>query len=183
MAGPAATGGGAITLKPAAGVLYDARRRLYYAKPVLRGWLHAVWFATSLAAGPLLVACGHGALLVTALAVYTLSVTGLFGISALYHRGTWGPAWLAVRLQRADDLMIFSHRGMATRHLPALPSRAFGLTCLTVMWTLVLAAAAIHVCWPGAPEALVGGTFIGLGSLARLALPEVSIELASRPEC
>ena len=24
------------------GALYDARRRVYYAKPVLRGWLHAV---------------------------------------------------------------------------------------------------------------------------------------------
>jgi len=40
--------------EPAAGALYDARRRLYYAKPVLRGWLHAVWFGISLAAGPLL---------------------------------------------------------------------------------------------------------------------------------
>jgi hypothetical protein len=37
------------------GALYDARRRVYYAKPALRGWLHAVWFGTSLAAGPLLV--------------------------------------------------------------------------------------------------------------------------------
>jgi hemolysin III len=165
-----------MTLEPAAGALYDARRRLYYAKPVLRGWLHAVWFGTSLVAGPLLVARAHGARPVTALAVYTLSVAGLFGISALYHRGTWGPAW-SVRLQRADHLMIFFLiAGTATPvFLLAVPG-AFGLTCLIVMWTLVLAAAAIHVCWPGAPEALVGGTFIGLGSLAGLALPEVWIQ-------
>jgi hemolysin III len=162
--------------EPAAGALYDARRRLYYAKPVLRGWLHAVWFGTSLVAGPLLVARGHGARPVTALAVYTLSVTGLFGISALYHRGTWGPAW-SLRLQRVDHLMIFFLiAGTATPvFLLAVPG-AFGLTCLIVMWTLVLAAAAIHVCWPGAPEALVGGKFIGLGSLAGLALPEVWIQ-------
>jgi hemolysin III len=161
--------------EPAAGALYDARRRLYYAKPALRGWLHAVWFGTSLVAGPLLVARGHGARPVTALAVYTLSVTGLFGISALYHRGTWGPAW-SVRLQRVDHLMIFFLiAGTATPvFLLAVPG-AFGLTCLIVMWTLVLAAAAIHLCWPGAPETLVGGTFIGLGSLAALALPEVWI--------
>jgi hemolysin III len=161
--------------EPAAGALYDARRRLYYAKPALRGWLHAVWFGASLVAGPLLVARGHGARPVTALAVYTLSVTGLFGISALYHRGTWGPAW-SVRLQRVDHLMIFFLiAGTATPvFLLAVPG-AFGLTCLIVMWTLVLAAAAIHLCWPGAPETLVGGTFIGLGSLAALALPEVWI--------
>ena len=24
--------------------LFDARRGLYYPKPVLRGWLHLVWF-------------------------------------------------------------------------------------------------------------------------------------------
>ncbi len=165
-----------MTPEPA---LYDARRRLYYAKPALRGWLHAVWFGASLVAGPLLVARGHGARPVIALAVYTLSVTGLFGISALYHRGTWGPAW-SVRLQRADHLMIFFLiAGTATPvFLLAVPG-AFGLTCLIVMWTLVLAAAAIHLGWPGAPEVLVGGTFIGLGSLAGLALPEVWIRAGS----
>jgi hemolysin III len=163
--------------EPAAGGLYDARRRLYYAKPALRGWLHAVWFGTSLVAGPLLMARGHGARPVAALAVYTLSVTGLFGISALYHRGTWGPAWSA-RLQRADHLMIFFLiAGTATPvFLLAVPG-AFGLACLIVLWTLVLAAAAIHLSWPNAPEALVGGTFIGLGSLAGLALPEVWVQV------
>src|SRR5690349_253855 len=85
--------------------LYDARRRVYYAKPALRGWLHAIWFGTSLAAGPLLVYRGHEAGTVAALAVYAASVSGLFGISALYHRGSWSPPWSA-RLQRMDHLMI-----------------------------------------------------------------------------
>jgi hypothetical protein len=42
------------------GQLYDARRRVYYAKPVLRGWLHVLWFGASLVAGPLLVPAGTG---------------------------------------------------------------------------------------------------------------------------
>jgi hemolysin III len=42
-------------------------------------------------AGPLLVARGCGTWPIMALAVYAVSVSGLFGISALYHRGTWGP--------------------------------------------------------------------------------------------
>ncbi len=29
---------------PAAGAFYDARRGVYYTKPVLRGWLHVLWF-------------------------------------------------------------------------------------------------------------------------------------------
>ena len=29
---------------PAAGRFYDARRGIYYTKPVMRGWLHLLWF-------------------------------------------------------------------------------------------------------------------------------------------
>ncbi|MGH3233721.1 MAG: PAQR family membrane homeostasis protein TrhA, partial [Streptosporangiaceae bacterium] len=158
-----------------AGALYDARRRVYYAKPVLRGWLHVVWFGASLVAGPLLVAHGHGVRRVTALAVYAFSVSGLFGISALYHRGAWSSAW-SIRLQRLDHLMIFFLiAGTATPAFLLATRGAYGLTCLIVMWTLVLAAAGIHLSWMSAPEALVGATFIGLGSLAGLALPQAWI--------
>jgi hemolysin III len=158
-----------------AGALYDARRRVYYAKPALRGWLHLLWFVASLLAGPLLVARGHGSWPVAALAVYAISVSGLFGISALYHRGTWGPAWSS-RLQRADHVMIFFLIvGPATPAFVLATHGAYGLTCLIVMWALILAAAFIHLCWMNAPEVLVGVTFIGLGSIAGLALPEVWI--------
>ena len=35
----------------AAQPLYDARRGVYYAKPVFRGWLHLLCFGASLVAG------------------------------------------------------------------------------------------------------------------------------------
>ncbi|MGD0935755.1 MAG: hypothetical protein ABR922_14435, partial [Streptosporangiaceae bacterium] len=38
---------------PPTGPLYDARRDVYYAKPVLRGWSHLLWFPASLVLGPL----------------------------------------------------------------------------------------------------------------------------------
>jgi hemolysin III len=158
-----------------AAVLYDSRRRVYYVKPVLRGWLHLLWFGASLVAGPLLVARGHGAWRVTALAVYAISVSGLFGISALYHCGTWDPGW-SKRLQRMDHMMIFFLiAGTATPAFLIAIRGVFGLTCLIVMWSLILAAAGIHLSWMSAPEALVGATFAGLGSLAGLALPGVWI--------
>jgi len=71
---------------PAAGAPYDTRRGVYYVKPVLRGWLHLLWFAASLVAGTLLVARAHGAVRITALAIYAASVSAMLGISALYHR-------------------------------------------------------------------------------------------------
>ena len=166
---------------PAADALHDAGRGVYYAKPVLRGWLHLLWFGASLVAGPLLVARGHGARSVTGLGVYALSVSGLFGVSALYHRGTWGPVW-SRRLQRMDHMMIFFLiAGTATPAFLLAIRGAYGLTCLTVMWALILAAAFIHLCWMNAPEALVGATFIGLGSIAGLALPQVWVKAGAVP--
>src|SRR6266851_773631 len=87
------------------GAFYDARRGVYYTKPVLRGWLHLLWFGASLAGGTLLLARAHGAARVAATGVYAASVSALFGVSALYHRGNWNGAWRR-RLQRLDHAMI-----------------------------------------------------------------------------
>jgi hemolysin III len=164
-----------VTRSPATGPLYDARRGVYYAKPVLRGWLHLLCFGASLVLGPLLLARARGAAQITAIAVYSASVSALFGISALYHRGTWTDAGRR-RLQRLDHAMIFFLiAGTATPAFLVDTPGAFGLACLIVMWTLTLTAAAIHLAWMSAPELLVGGTFVGLGWAAGLTLPWVWI--------
>ena len=155
------------------GALYDARRDLYYAKPVLRGWLHLLWFGASLAGGTLLLARAHGATRITAIAIYAASVSALFGISALYHRGNWSAVW-SRRLQRLDHAMIFFLiGGTATPAFLLATHGAFGVAILIALWALTLMAAAIHLAWMSAPEALVGATFIGLGWVAALALPGV----------
>jgi hypothetical protein len=50
---------------PVADALYDARRGVYYTKPVLRGWLHLIWFGASLVLGTLLLARIHGSARIT----------------------------------------------------------------------------------------------------------------------
>jgi channel protein (hemolysin III family) len=152
-------------------VFYDARRDVYYAKPVLRGWLHLLWFEASLVLGPLLLARAHGATRIAATAIYAASVSALFGVSALYHRGNWTAAWRE-RLQRLDHAMIFFLiAGTATPAFLLANRGAFGLVCLIVLWALTLTAAAIHMVWMNAPELMVGATFVGLGWVAGLALP------------
>ena len=74
---------------PAADQFYDARRGVYYTKPVMRGWLHLLWFGASLVLGTLLLARSARARPGSSFAVYAVSVGGLFGVSALYHCGTW----------------------------------------------------------------------------------------------
>src|SRR6516162_3958369 len=160
---------------PAAGGLYDARRGVYYVKPVLRGWLHLVWFEASLVLGTLLLARAHGAVRITALAIYAASVSAMFGISALYHRGTWTAGWNR-RLQRLDHAMIFLLiAGTATPAFLLATSGTFRLAGLVMMWALTVAAAALRLAWMGAPELVAGSTFVGLGWVAVLALPGVWI--------
>jgi hypothetical protein len=72
----------------------------------LRGWLHLLWFEVSLVFGTLLLVRAHGATRIAASAIYVASVCGMFGISALYHRGIWSASWRQ-RLQRLDHAMIF----------------------------------------------------------------------------
>jgi hemolysin III len=161
--------------------LYDARRDLYYVKPRLRGWLHLVWFAASLVIGSLLLAHMRGATRVAAVAIYAASVAGLFGTSALYHRGNWSPVW-SRRLQRADHVMIFFLiAGTATPAFLISAPGAYGLSCLVIVWALAVAAAVIHLAWMNAPETLVGATFLGLGWIACLSLPPIWINAGITP--
>jgi hemolysin III len=51
--------------------------------------------------GTLALIRAHGAMRITAMAVFATSVSAMFGASALYHRGNWTAAWHR-RLQRLD---------------------------------------------------------------------------------
>jgi hemolysin III len=158
---------------PVVGAFYDARRGVHYTKPVFRGWLHLLWFGASLVLGTLLLVRTDGAARITAVAIYAVSVSALFGISALYHRGNWTDAWRR-RLQRLDHAMIFFLiAGTATPAFVIAMHGSLGLTCLIVLWTLTLTAAGIRMRWMNGPERLVGATFLALGWMGALALPAV----------
>src|SRR3984957_10255124 len=143
------------------------------AKPLLRGWLHLAWFEASLVLGTLALARMHGGLRITALAILLVSVTAMFGVSALYHRGNWSEAWRG-RVQRLAPAMIFLLiAGTATAAFLLASHGVFRIVCLAALWTLTLTAGAIHMVWMNAPELLVGSTFVALGWAGALALPAV----------
>ena len=157
-------------------VHHDSRRDITYTKPLLRGWLHLAWFEASLVAGTLLAVAAQGRRQAVAVAVYAACLSGLFGVSALYHRGNWGPTARAV-LQRADHAMIFLLiAGTATPVLLlAVPGTA-GVVGLALLWSVTAVGIAAHLARMDAPERLVGGTFIALGAVNVLALPAVWAE-------
>ena len=75
-------------------------------KPRLRGWLHLVNAPLTLAAGIVLIVLSPNAPTRVGSAIYAASALMLFTVSAVYHRGHWGPRTHAF-LMRFDHANIF----------------------------------------------------------------------------
>ncbi|MFF0242074.1 hemolysin III family protein [Rhodococcus pyridinivorans] len=125
-------------------------------KPRMRGWIHAWAFGVAVIAGVALVSAA--AFLadrpdaVLPATIYSLTVCGVFGVSALYHRLNWGPR-SRVWMKRADHSMIFvfiagSYTPFATLALPPESGRPL----LIVVWAGALAGVALTMLWPTAPR-------------------------------
>ena len=150
-------------------------RTVKLGKPVWRGWLHLVWFLLSLIAGVVLIVAARGTAAVASASVYAGAVSAMFGTSALYHRVAWRIGVKRI-LQRLDHLMIFVLiAGTATPMYQLAAPEGYGRVCLILAWAFATAAAGLHVARMQAPERVVGGTYIGVGAVAGLALPLVWI--------
>ena len=112
-----------------------------------------------------------------AFVVYGLAVAGLFGVSALYHRGRWQPV-VRARLQRADHSMIFVLiAGTYTPVCVHVLDGTLGTALLAVVWTGALMAAALELRPTPAPRWVLVVLSIGLGWVALPVLPAVLDEL------
>src|SRR5262249_46811019 len=135
----------------------------------------------SLVSGTLLLARAHGAARIVVTAIYVASVSGMFGISALYHRGIWS-AGGRQRLQRLDHAMIFFLiAGTATPGFLLAVRGSFGLVCWSGMGARRVAAAGVGRARMSPPERAGGAFFVGLGWLAGLALPWVWARAGAAP--
>jgi hemolysin III len=166
---------------PSAPRLYDARRRVEYDKPKLRGWLHLLAFESALVLGTIVIARAHGATETAVAAVYAAAVAGLFGVSALYHRGHWrarASAWL----QRLDHSMIvLLIAGSATPPMALCLPGVLRPVGLIALWTLAGAAIGLRLAWMHAPERLVGSIYVGLGVASGAAIPAVWLHSGPAP--
>ena len=112
-----------------------------------------------------------------AFAIYGLAVAGLFGVSALYHRGRWQPV-VRARLQRLDHSMIFVLiAGTYTPVCVHVLDGTLGTALLAVVWTGALMAAALELRPAPAPRWVLVVLSIGLGWVALPVLPAVLDEL------
>ncbi|MFD7438368.1 hemolysin III family protein [Streptomyces sp. NPDC059861] len=132
-------------------------------KPKLRGWLHAAMAPASLIAGITLICLARTPQATLACTVYASTAWLLFGTSAVYHLGTWGPVGEAV-LRRLDHANIFLIIAGTCTPLAVLllPSDRQTLL-LWVVWTGALAGVAFRVLWVAAPRWLYTPCYLALG--------------------
>ena len=140
-------------------------------KPGMRGWLHAGMFPLALVGGIVLVAISRSPSTAGACSVYAASALLLFGTSAVYHRGTWGPRGEAV-LRRLDHANIFLIIAGTYTPLAVLLLPAHGqVVLLSLVWAGASAGIAFRVWWIRAPRWLYTLCYIALGWAAVFYLP------------
>jgi hemolysin III len=146
-------------------------------KPRLRGVLHQYAFYVSLASGTLLVLLAPATSAAVAAAIYAASVSALFGVSALYHRGTWTPL-ARRRLRRLDHAMIFLL--IAGTYTPVgllVLHGTLATVVLVVVWGGAVAGIALELAWTRAPRWLGGTIYLALGWVAVVAVPQLFARL------
>jgi hemolysin III len=144
-------------------------------RPRMRGWLHLFAFFGAIVAAAVLIplAFVHGPRAGWPVTVYCLTILGLFGVSALYHRRRWSPrGWKLMK--RADHSMIFIF--IAGTYTPfaflAVPEPT-GWWLLGTVWTGAVLGVALKMVWPHAPRWLGVPIYLALGWAAVFVLVDI----------
>jgi hemolysin III len=143
-------------------------------KPRLRGVLHQYAFFVSLAAGTALVIVAEGAGRAAA-AIYALALSGLLGVSALYHRVDWSPRarrWMR-RLDHSMILVLIA--GTYTPFALVVLSGPVARIVLAIVWVAALVGIAVNLVWVQAPKWVMAGFGIGLGWALVAVMPELAV--------
>jgi hemolysin III len=155
-------------------------RPLDIGKPRMRGWLHTYAFFVAAVCGAVLttLAATHagrpGPAAAISCAIYSLTVCGLFGTSALYHRRVWSPRGFQL-MRRLDHSMIFVFiAGTYTPFSVLLLPRTKEIVILAVVWGGALLGVATKLVSPNAPRWLSAPLYVALGWVAVAVLPDIT---------
>jgi hemolysin III len=159
-----------------AGAARDAAAEAVAAvKPRLRGVSHEWAFFVSLFLGAALIVAARTPRATLAVAVYAVSLSALFGTSALYHRVNWRRPNVRRWMRRLDHSMIFFL--IAGTYTPfallALHGRPLAGAILVVVWIGAIAGAVVEMIWIDHPKWVAALIYMSLGWVAVAAFPEL----------
>lgn len=143
-------------------------------KPRLRGVLHTWAVPVAAVIGATLLLLANGARERIGTGVWAMTLTGLFAVSATYHRGAWRPT-VKVWLQRVDHSMIFVFiAGSYTPIALLLLEGSKSWIVLTVVWSGAVAGVVTRLTWHAAPRWMFVPLYIALGWVAVTVLPDLA---------
>ena len=149
--------------------------------PLLRGVTHAYAFWFAVAGAITLIVLADDGVAIAAAAIYGGGLCALFAGSALYHRWRWNPRWRPL-LRRVDHSTIFifiaaSYTPMALLVLEG-PLR---WVVLGIAWGGAAAGIFFTIAWIDAPRWLTAGTYLALGWVAVITIPQLGERLGAAP--
>jgi hemolysin III len=142
-------------------------------KPRLRGRLHQVAFFLSIPQGIAIIAVAADWVGRVGATVYALSLSGLYGSSALYHRRKWSPRGL-MRMKRLDHSMIYVLiAGSYTPFALLVLHGPWSIAILALAWAGAVAGITIKILSFDRLRVLGGAMYIILGWIVIIALPQL----------
>lgn len=149
-------------------------------KPRLRGVLHLIAFFVSLIMGPVLVLSAPSGGPRLAIAVYALSMSALFGVSALLHRRTWTPEARRVMRRLDHSMIFFLIAGTYTAIVPLALRGRTAVAILAVVWLGGALGVIVELFWLDAPKWAIALPYVVVGWVAIGATPELASAIGGR---
>lgn len=143
-------------------------------KPKLRGVSHEWAFFMSLGFGVTLIILAETPKATLAVAIYAVSLSALFGTSALYHRVNWRRPQVRQWMRRLDHSMIFFLiAGTYTPFALLVLNGTLAMAILVVVWIGAIAGAIVEMIWIDHPKWASALIYLSLGWVAVAAFPEL----------
>jgi hemolysin III len=144
-------------------------------RPRFRGVSHQYAFFASLITGAVLILIAPTRKATTAAAIYAVSVSGLFGASALYHRITWRRPSARAWMRRLDHSMIFVLiAGTYTPFALLVLHGTLANVVLAIVWGGALGGVVLKLAWVDAPKWLMAAIYVALGWVGAATIPQMA---------
>src|SRR6476659_1474042 len=143
-------------------------------KPKLRGVSHEWAFFMSLGFGVALIVLAETPKATLAVAIYAVSLSALFGTSALYHRVNWSRPQVRQWMRRLDHSMIFFLiAGTYTPFALLVLQGTLAMAILAVVWIGAIAGAIVEMIWIDHPKWASALIYLSLGWVAVATFPDL----------
>jgi hemolysin III len=155
----------------------SAAEQIAKVKPRLRGVSHEYAFFVSLVLGVGLILLAKGTEARLAVAIYAVSLSALFGVSALYHVHHWERPSARQWMRRLDHTMIFFLiAGTVTPFALLVMEPPLSTALLVAVWGGALAGTIVELLWTSSPKWISATVYVAVGLIGAIGFPAIIAE-------